>query len=235
MDKEDFDLEIEEDPVYEEDDASLYEDDDDEYGDDEDEDEDIDADADVDGDVDADVDIGTHIEDEETVGSGDEDGDEDGNGDGDGDGDSDNKRLQKNNISFVKNLSKNNIKSKNIKFTNPSLVRKKTIIEKSNKPKILYIVPASERITSDLLIKSERAQLEGILSKHIDKNGCPEYLNDIVAELKKKNLHVLSDDIAGEIIKQRRCPLLLRRVIGENNRDELVVEEWDPNIMKIHL
>lgn len=209
MDKEDFDLEIEEESgsVYDEDEESLYEDDVDEEDDEED-----DVDDDID---DADGNIDTNGEDDDNIGS-----DED---------------SQKNNISLVKNLSKNNTKSKNIKYTNPPLVRKKTIIEKSNKPKTVYIVPESERITSDLLVKSERAQLEGILSKHIDKNGCPEYLYDIVVELKKKQLHVASDDIAREIIIRRRCPLLLRRPIGENNRDELVVEEWDPNIMKIHL
>lgn len=212
MDKEDFDLEIEEESgsVYDEDEESLYEEDEeDEEEDDVDDVDDVD-DADIDGNID------TNGEDDDNIGSDDEDS-------------------QKNNISLVKNLSKNNTKSKHIKYTNPPLVRKKTIIEKSNKPKTVYIVPESERITSDLLVKSERAQLEGILSKHIDKNGCPEYLYDIVVELKKKQLHVASDDIAREIIIRRRCPLLLRRPIGENNRDELVVEEWDPNIMKIHL
>lgn len=212
MDKEDFDLEIEEEigSVYEEDEGSVYEEDeiDDEDEDIDDEDEDIDDD--IDGDIDTNEDILTNL------------------------GSDDEEEPQKNST-LVKNLPKNNIKSKNIKFTNPPLVRKKTIIEKSNKPKIVYIVPESERITSDLLVKSERAQLEGILSKHIDKNGCPEYLYDIVIELKKTQLHVLSDDIAKEIVRQRRCPLLLRRPIGENSKDELVVEEWDPNIMKIHL
>jgi hypothetical protein len=215
MDKEDFDLEIEEEigSVYEEDEGSVYEEDEiDDEDEDEDEDEDIDEEE-IDGDIDTnDEDILTNL------------------------GSDDEEEPQKNST-FVKNLPKNstNTKPKNIKFTNPPLVRKKTIIEKSNKPKTVYIVPESERITSDLLVKSERAQLEGILSKHIDKNGCPEYLYDIVIELKKKNLHVLSDDIAKEIVRQRRCPLLLRRPIGENSRDELVVEEWDPNIMKIHL
>lgn len=213
MDKEDFDLEIEEDigSVYDEDEESLYEDDEEEEDEEEEDVDDVDVDGDIDGNI-----VDNNVEDEENIGSDDEES-------------------QKNNISLVKNLSKNNTKSKHIKYTNPPLARKRTIIEKSNKPKTVYIVPESERITSDLLVKSERAQLEGILSKHIDKNGCPEYLYDIVVELKKKQLHVASDDIAREIIIRRRCPLLLRRPIGENNRDELVVEEWDPNIMKIHL
>jgi len=125
-------------------------------------------------------------------------------------------------------------KNKHIQYTNSTLIKKNIFLEKSNKPKIIYIVPESERITSDLLLKSERAHLQAILSKQIDSFGCPEYLNDIVTELKKEHINISFLEIAEAAILQRRCPLKLRRIIGENNKDELIVEEWDPNTMKIN-
>lgn len=137
-------------------------------------------------------------------------------------------------INLYNKLSKKGLKSRHITATNPPLVKKNIILEKSNKPKVIYIVPELERITSDLLLKSERAQLQAIFSKQIDRFGCPEYLNDIVSELKENKINVSANDIAEAAVLQRRCPLKLRRIIGENNKDELVVEEWDPNTMKIH-
>lgn len=137
-------------------------------------------------------------------------------------------------MNLYNKLSKKGLKNRHIATTAPALSKKNIILEKSNKPKVVYVVPESERITSGLLLKSERAQLQSIFSKQIDRFGCPEYLNDIVAELKSNKVNVSAIDIAEAAVLQRRCPLKLRRIIGENNKDELVVEEWDPNTMILH-
>jgi hypothetical protein len=119
-------------------------------------------------------------------------------------------------------------------FLDPPL-NKNIVLEKSNKPRTILIMASEDRITSDHLQKSERAALISIRAKQIANDGAPEYLNDIVTEIKKNKINISSNDIADAELLNRRCPLKLRREIGVNSKDELIVEEWDPNDMKIHI
>lgn len=120
-------------------------------------------------------------------------------------------------------------------FLDPGLINKNIVLERSNKPRILLIVANEDRITSDHLQKAERAGLIAIRAKQIANSGAPEYLNDIVAEMKKTKINISSNDIAEAELMNRKCPLKLRRKIGVNSKDELIVEEWVPNDMKIHI
>jgi len=135
-----------------------------------------------------------------------------------------------------KNLNPKNIKYMNLKnnFLDPPL-NKNIVLEKSNKPRTILIMSNADRITSDHLQKSERAALISIRAKQIANDGAPEYLNDIVTEIKKNKINISSNDIADAELMNRKCPLKLRREIGVNSKDELIVEEWDPNDMKIHI
>ena len=124
---------------------------------------------------------------------------------------------------------------KTSQFLDPPLMNKNIVLEKSNKPRTVIIVAPEDRKTSDQLQKSERAGLLAIRSKQIDKNGCPEYLSDVITRMKRVKINISANDIAEEELMSRKCPLLLRREIGINNKDELIVEEWNPNEMKIHI
>jgi hypothetical protein len=121
------------------------------------------------------------------------------------------------------------------KFSDPSLINKNIVLERSNKPRTVIIVADEDRITSDHLQRAERAGLIAIRAKQIANDGAPEYLNDIVMQIKKNKINISSNDIAEAELMNRKCPLKVRREIGVNSRDELIVEEWNPNDMKIHV
>lgn len=120
-------------------------------------------------------------------------------------------------------------------FSDPPLVNKNIVLERSNKQRTVIIVEYDDRITSDHFQKGERAALIAIRGKQIANNGAPEYLNEIVEEMKKNKINISSNDIAEAELMNKKCPLKLRREIGVNAKDELIVEEWDPNDMKIHI
>lgn len=92
-----------------------------------------------------------------------------------------------------------------------------------------YIIPESERTTSDVLSKFEYARILSIRSAEIE-----EHNNPIVP------VDDLSDPtlMAKREISARMCPLVIRRYVGEREIPNLGVvpcyEDWSPNEM-IHI
>lgn len=97
------------------------------------------------------------------------------------------------------------------------------------------IITENDRKTSSKITRFEITQLIGIRATHINNNA-PIYVKIPTSS------GISARDIAILELKQRRCPLLIRRPYGQpiiNKTDNGFIErieyyeEWDPNEMEI--
>ncbi len=87
----------------------------------------------------------------------------------------------------------------------------------SNKSQCMHIVNEDERITSNCLQKSEMAYIISIRAEQIAKHS--------LAFVDTTGLHS-AIDIAKKELYNRKCPLILRRLVGCNIQNEPIIEEW---------
>jgi DNA-directed RNA polymerase subunit K/omega len=89
---------------------------------------------------------------------------------------------------------------------------------------VIVISPENRR-TSNRLSKYEMTEIVSIRAQQI-----AEYNNPMI------DIGILDDpiEIAKKELMMRKCPLMLRRVVGEKEVDGLIhqfCEDWDPNTM----
>jgi DNA-directed RNA polymerase I, II, and III subunit RPABC2 len=99
------------------------------------------------------------------------------------------------------------------------------VLKTSNKIQTIRIVKDDDRVTSNRLTKYEVSRILSIRAQQISDTPI------IYAKLSGERDPV---KIAYLELSQKKCPLLLRRVINDNN-SVLTVEQWNPNEMTIPL
>jgi DNA-directed RNA polymerase subunit K/omega len=97
-------------------------------------------------------------------------------------------------------------------------------ISTNTKSQIYRIVAPDSRITSNILLKTEMAQVLAVRAAQISAHGI---------QINEESGVVDHDPcvIAEKELRARRCPLLLRRTIGTDRDGARVIEEWDVNKM----
>jgi hypothetical protein len=101
----------------------------------------------------------------------------------------------------------------------------------SNTPVRVIVVPEGERITSDRVCLTEAAELLAVRAEQIARTG-----THFALKLRKEDARDSVDaaEIARAELLERRCPLLLRRVVlVRDPHGNTVVEDWDPNLMSL--
>jgi len=97
------------------------------------------------------------------------------------------------------------------------------LMQMSNTPLVVKIVHPDDCRTSNVLQKSEAAHILGKRAKQIADS--PTVFVDITG------LHD-PGAIAYKELAERKCPLIVRRVIAVNLKaNYMIVEDWDPNTM----
>jgi DNA-directed RNA polymerase subunit K/omega len=133
--------------------------------------------------------------------------DEDGRA-GDTDGDADHE-----------NASEASARVKHISQSKPKV---DPIVKLSNSHRAIIIVPDGDRITSNILQKSEAARIIAIRAKQIESSPVvfveATGISDSVERAKKE-------------LYARQCPLRLRRVVGRGSAGEVICEDWNTREM----
>jgi DNA-directed RNA polymerase subunit K/omega len=89
------------------------------------------------------------------------------------------------------------------------------LLKASNAHRRVIIVPKDERITSNVLQKTEEAHVFAVRAKQIEMFPTDSGDQSDSVERAKKEL------------SERKTPLLLRRVVGFGPAGELICEEWN--------
>lgn len=97
-----------------------------------------------------------------------------------------------------------------------------TIITDAKREAHVILVPPEERRTSNVLTKTEMAFVISMRARQIETSGTTFVeigdLND-------------PGKIAAKELYERRCPLLLRRIVGHSANGDPIVEQWDIKTM----
>jgi DNA-directed RNA polymerase subunit K/omega len=138
--------------------------------------------------------------------------------DGDGDGDSDGDHASGHASGHASDDDADPMKA------HPERQKADPILRKSNKAHYVQIVPPQERVTDNRLHKSEAARVIAMRAQQIAKFGTcfteGGGLHDAVA-------------LAFKELYDRRCPLVLRRVVGRGADGAQIVEEWNVREMTL--
>ena len=99
----------------------------------------------------------------------------------------------------------------------PAKPKADALLKNSNKSRTNIIMPAADRVTSNWLTKGEMALVLAMRAKQIaDHPSC---------FVPTTGVHDPVELARAELYK-RRCPLILRRVVGRGPEGEDVIEEW---------
>ena len=106
----------------------------------------------------------------------------------------------------------------------PARVWVDPLLRAAGQARAVRVVPVAERMTDGRLHSSEAAYVLAMRAEQIAKHGShfasPGPETDPVA-------------LAYRELFERRCPFLLRREVGTGAAGELLVEEWDINLMTL--
>ena len=108
------------------------------------------------------------------------------------------------------------------KFKDTKKIKINAVLQKSNTPRTILIVDENKKITDNRLQKTELAHIIAMRSTQIAKYGthfAVNFTNKDPTEIAFKELYT------------RKCPIILKRKIGEGNNGESIVEYWDVNTM----
>ena len=95
-------------------------------------------------------------------------------------------------------------------------------VTSNTKHQVYRIVPPDSRITSNVLLKTEMAQVLAVRAAQISAHGI-----QINAEAGTTEHDPCV--IAEKELRARQCPLMLRRSIGLDRDGALMIEEWNIN------
>lgn len=110
------------------------------------------------------------------------------------------------------------------KFKDNKKIKINTVLQKSNTPRTIIVVPDHKKQTDHRLHRSELSNIISMRTAEIDTYGT--HFASLPVGLK-------ADDIAIKELYERRCPLMVERIIGYGLNGETIVEIWDVNTMTL--
>ena len=110
------------------------------------------------------------------------------------------------------------------KFKDTKKIKINTVLQKSNIPRNIIVVQEQDKRTDNRLHRSECSNVLSMRAKQIATYGThfasPPISTDVT-------------EIAIKELFERKCPLMLRRIVGTASNGDTIVEIWDINTMTL--
>lgn len=123
----------------------------------------------------------------------------------------------------IENIKKEEIKKEN-KFKDTKKIKNNTVLPKSNTPRTIIVIAEHNKKTDNRLHRSELSNIISMRSAQIDTYGTHFASHPVDKKV---------DEIAIKELYERKCPLMLRRVVGYGLNGEIIAEIWDVNTMTL--
>ena len=123
----------------------------------------------------------------------------------------------------IEELKKEEIKKEN-KFKDTKKIKNNTVLPKSNTSRTVIVIAEHNKKTDNRLHRSELSNIISMRSAQIDTYGTHFASHPVDKKV---------DEIAIKELYERKCPLMLKRVVGYGPNGEIIAEIWDINTMTL--